>query len=189
MSIIKTKIKRELISRAEYARRRGVAPRTIGKYVQRKILPTHDDKIDPVECDRLLKDYLVRPLGADKIKVTKVKATKRKPDPVDGDGEKLTYVEARTQEKTLKVELLELDLALKKGEMVLVKDVEFAAFTASREVRDKMLNIPDQVAAIVAAEMDELKVRELIMSAIESGLTGVAEAYDRHRSLIDGNAK
>ena len=165
---------KELLSRAAYARRRGVAPRTIGKYVQRGILPVHDDKLDPEECDQLLSEYLVQPLGSGG-------------QPMSNGGKKGTYVEARTQEKRLKVELLELDVALKKGEMILAKDVEVAAFTAAREIRDKMLNVPDQVSAICAGEMDELKVRDIIMSAIESGLTGIAESYNRHRTLNNGS--
>ncbi len=175
---------KELISRAAYARRRGVAPRTIGKYVQKGILPVHDDKIDPVECDGLLNAYLVEPLGSGRQVSPKVPKTQTAPEVPES---KRTFVEARTEEKRLKVELLELSVALKKGETVLVKDVEVAAFTAAREVRDKMLNIPDQVSAIIAGEMDELKVREIIMSAIESGLEGLAESYTRHRKLNYGN--
>ncbi len=176
---------RELITRAEYARRRGVAPRTIGKYVQRGVLPVHDDKIDPEECDRLLKNYLVEPLGSGKRTPGKGNPPK---SPNGNSGEvKNTYVEARTNEKNLKVELLEMDLQLKRGEMVLTKDVEVAAFTAAREIRDKMLNVPDQVSAICAGEMDELKVRDIIMNAIESGLAGIAESYTRHKGLNHGN--
>jgi hypothetical protein len=186
---------RKLISRAAYARRRGVAPRTIGKYVQKGILPIHGDKVDPAECDRLLRDYLAQPLGSGrqiprnggKSVVSGTTAGMVKP-PVRKTSNTITYAEAQTAEKKLKIEILELSLALKKSEMVLVKDVEFAAFTSAREIRDKMLNVPDQISAIIAAEPDELKVREIIMSAIESGLSGIEESYNRHRSLDnDGN--
>ncbi|MBT6230205.1 MAG: hypothetical protein HOI47_26475, partial [Candidatus Scalindua sp.] len=60
--------KRELISRAEYARRKGVAARTIGKYVQRKIIPLHDNLIDPEEADRELAKILIKPLGAGRVR-------------------------------------------------------------------------------------------------------------------------
>jgi len=198
--------RKELISRAEYARRKGVAPRTIGKYCQRKIIPLHNDKIDPVEADKILAKFLVEPLGSGR-RVSGNKTSKMAkqsiPDNIGPDlsfvytpeserqtssksknnkdlidfsgGDRLTntYVEARTREKNLKVELLELDLQLKKGEMVLSKDVEVAAFTLGRAVRDKMLNIPDRISAIVAAEMDEMKVRGLIMGEIERELMSV----------------
>ncbi len=57
--------KGELISRAEYARRKGVAARTVGKYCQRKIIPLHDNKIDPEEADRELAKIVSMPLGSE----------------------------------------------------------------------------------------------------------------------------
>ncbi len=59
--------------------------------------------------------------------------------------------------------------------MVLTKDVETAAFSAARELRDRMLNIPDRVAAIVAAETDEIRVRDIITEHIENELTAVLQ--------------
>ena len=162
------KTERELITRTEYARRRGVAPRTIGKYCQKEIIPLHDNKIDPVEADACLEEFLAEPLGSGR------------------NGSSIgSYTAARTEEKMLKIELLELDLQLKKGETVLVKDVEYAAFTAARDVRDKMLNIPDRICAIVAAETDEVKVREIIMKQIENELQSVVEGKFNPESLTD----
>jgi hypothetical protein len=173
---------RELISRAEYSRRKGVAPRTIGKYVQSGVIPTHNNKIDPVEADECLSKHLVHPIGSQ----THPKNTgKKKPRPEiaddpdskghpDGNGSG-TYVGARTREKQIKVELLELELKLKKGEMVLNKDVKYAAFTAARRVRDRMLNIPDRICAIVAAERDETKVRTIILGQIEKELDSLSK--------------
>jgi phage terminase Nu1 subunit (DNA packaging protein) len=189
-----TKIKkRKLITRAAYAKIKGVAPRTIGKYTQKGIIPLHGNKIDPAEADRVLDGILVQPLGSgrqkgntgksqDGMKTIKVPAEAKvihKPTDVgEDDGPAVvtvTFVDARTREKLIKVELLELELKLKKGEMVLVKDVEFAAFTSAREVRDKMLNIPDRISAEVAAETDEVKVRNIIIAQIENELRAISE--------------
>jgi phage terminase Nu1 subunit (DNA packaging protein) len=183
--------KRKLITRAAYAKIKGVAPRTIGKYTQKGIIPLHDNKVDPVEADKILKEILVQPLGSGKqkgntgksqdgMKTIKVPAEAKvihKPTDVgDYDGPAVvTFVDARTREKLIKVELLELDLKLKKGETVLVKDVEFAAFTSARQVRDRMLNIPDRICAEVAAEPDEVKVRNIIIAQIENELRALSE--------------
>ena len=161
----------ELVTRAEYALRRNVAGRTIGKYVQSGVIPLWDNKIWPDEADERLERYLIDPLGSGR----------HNPDTITPEGTSLakdklnniSYTEARTAEKKLKIELLELDVALKKGQMVLTEDVENAAFSAARELRDRMLNIPDRVAAIVAAEVDEIKVRDYLMEQIESELTAV----------------
>ena len=174
--------KRELISRAEYARRKGVAARTIGKYVQRKIIPLHDHLIDPEEADRELAKILIKPLGAGRVRAKGMSCE-------SSNGERLTnsYVEARTREKLLKVELLELDVALKKGEMVLTKDVEVAAFNAAREIRDRMLNIPDRISAIVAAESNEINVRDIINEQIENELRSITDTYKQSKNNDNGN--
>ncbi|MBT6227740.1 MAG: hypothetical protein HOI47_13925, partial [Candidatus Scalindua sp.] len=93
----------------------------------------------------------------------------------------------RTREKLLKVELLELDVALKKGEMVLTKDVEVAAFNAAREIRDRMLNIPDRISAIVAAESNEINVRDIINEQIENELRSITDTYKQSKNNDNGN--
>ncbi len=171
---MKTKRKRrELITRAEYAKRKGVAARTIGKYVQKKMIPLHKNKIDPEEADRLLAEVLVQPLGSGRLTTADKEDKKAEGGPEKSDTD--TYVGARTREKQLKVELLELDIQLKRGEMVLTKDVEFAAFSLARAVRDRMLNIPDRVAAILAAEHDETKVYNILIEQIENELRSIAK--------------
>jgi hypothetical protein len=172
----------ELVTRAEYARRVDVAARTIGKYCQKGVIPLHDDMINPDEADAALKKYLVDPIGSGKhdLNTGKLAVDDGSPDD-EGVGSRKrktnnsTYTEARTQEKKLKIELLRLEVSLRKGAMVLTKDVEFAAFTAARELRDRMLNIPDRVAAIVAAETDEVRVRDIITESIENELTALIE--------------
>ncbi len=158
----------ELITRAEYARRCNVAERTVGKYVQRGIIPLHNNKINPIEAEREILKYTGSMIGDDVLQNQQVNNANNAPLAN-------TFIEARTKEKNIKVELLELDLALKKGETVLTKDVEFAAFNAARELRDRMLNIPDRVAAIVAAESDEEKVYKIILEQIENELVSVID--------------
>jgi phage terminase Nu1 subunit (DNA packaging protein) len=175
----------ELITRAEYAVRRGVAARTIGKYVQRGVIPLHDDRINPDEADAALELFLIDPLGSgrpgDPPEVTEEGTSQRKAK-VNNN----SYTEARTQEKNLKIELLELEVALKKGEMVLTKDVELAAFNAAREIRDRMLNIPDRVAAIIAAETDEVTIRDMLTGHIEGELKAVSDNKIKYEDEIDG---
>jgi hypothetical protein len=163
----------ELITRAEYALRRNVAGRTIGKYVQSGVIPLHENKIWPEEADRRLDVFLVDPLGSGRHNPDTVtdEGTSQRKDKVSN----ISYTEARTEEKKLKIELLELDVALKKGQMVLTKDVEVAAFNAAREIRDRMLNIPDRVSAIIAAETDEVAIRDILTAHIEGELQIVSD--------------
>lgn len=163
----------ELVTRAEYAKRRNVAGRTIGKYVQKGVIPLYDNKIWPEEADRRLELFLVEPLGSGRQ--TPATITDEGASPRKKKENNITYTEARTEEKQLKIKLLKLDVQLKEGKMVMTEDVERAAFNAARILRDRMLNIPDRVAAIVAAETDEQKVRDFITEQIENELTTTLE--------------
>ncbi len=102
--------KRELISRAEYARRKGVAARTIGKYCQRKIIPLHNNLIDSEEADRELAKILIKPLGAGQVSAKGKNGGKGIDNGISNgessNGERLTnsYTEARTREKLVKVD-------------------------------------------------------------------------------------
>jgi len=64
-----------------------------------------------------------------------------------------------------------LELKALQGELVPVADVQVAAFNRARIVRDGMLNIPDRVAAVLAAESDEGKVHALLSAEIRTALT------------------
>src|SRR5689334_22580636 len=48
----------ELVSKAEYARMRGLAKSTISREVQRGQIPTVDGRIDPVAADRARNENL-----------------------------------------------------------------------------------------------------------------------------------
>ncbi len=166
-----------LVSRATYAKMRGKAARTVGKLTQKGIIPLHDDKIYPEEADECLRNFLVEPWP-----LIPERSKEGYTPMIVGDAAAglnvpgtRTYTEARTQEKEIRIEILKLELALKKGEMVPTKDVEFAAFTAARQIRDKMLNIPDRVGAILAAETDETKVRDILTEHIEGELSSMTE--------------
>ncbi len=87
-----------------------MAARTIGKYVQRKIIPLHDNKIDPVEADECLREHLAEPLGSGNHEFNTGKANPETPSLRDDS----SYTEARTREKNIKNEILELTLQLKK---------------------------------------------------------------------------
>ncbi len=159
-----------LMTRTEYALLKGVTERTIGRYVQEGVISLINNKIDPEIADKELENYLTEPLGANRI-TQKDKQAGKKTKKKDI----ITFAEARTKEKKLKIKLLELDVAVKEGKLIQAEDVENAAFSAAREIRDKMLNIPDRVAAIIAAEPDESRVRDILTEHIEVELTSVLE--------------
>jgi hypothetical protein len=56
------------------------------------------------------------------------------------------------------------------GKYVLVEEVRAAAFNKARLVRDTLLTIPDRIGAILAAETDEAKVRQILGTEIKMAL-------------------
>jgi len=67
-----------------------------------------------------------------------------------------------------------LELRARQGELVHVGDVQVAAFNRARIVRDGMLNIPDRVAPMLAAESDEGKVHAMLSAEIRTALVELA---------------
>jgi len=90
-----------------------------------------------------------------------------KSDAMRGDtdikSEQLRLIKARARRAEL--EVLELTKIL-----VPAKDVKDAAFETARRVRDALLNIPDRLAALLAAEQDRIRAHELLTKEIRSAL-------------------
>ena len=59
---------------------------------------------------------------------------------------------------------LEIENRVRTGELVELSAVERSMFDMIRQLRDRILQIPDRVMTLVAAEHDPLKVRELLMA-------------------------
>jgi hypothetical protein len=59
--------------------------------------------------------------------------------------------------------------------------VQAAAFNTYRQFRDQLLNIPDRVAAIIAAEtgLDTKKVHEILTAEVRHALNEFADPPNR----------
>jgi len=145
-----------LVSQAEYARMKDVSKVYIGRLVKNGTITLDDSgKIDPDLADKQIENAMPEGIGVKKKK---------------SSSKKSSFSEAKTHEKRIQVSLLELSYQEKAGELVKAKDVEVAAFSEARKLRDNMLNIPDRISALVAAEDDENVVRQIITDEIEKGL-------------------
>lgn len=83
----------------------------------------------------------------------------------------LDYYQAKTAQ---------LDYEAKIGKLVLKDDVEREAFKVARRVRDAMLNIPNRLAGIVAAETDQAKVHAILTREIHQALESLAQESTAH---------
>ncbi|MCF6147284.1 MAG: hypothetical protein E3K37_01350 [Candidatus Kuenenia sp.] len=90
------------------------------------------------------------------------------------DAENLRLVKARARKAEF--EVLELTKIL-----VPAKDVESAAFEIARQVQDALLNIPDRLAALLAAETDKIKIHEMLEKEIDLALEKLSGKYNDNK--------
>lgn len=99
---------------------------------------------------------------------------KNKPDlessDTDGEVTTMTYAEARAQHERFKSRLAQLELEQREGKLVEADAVQREAFKAARQVRDALLNLPDRVAGVLAAETNQFKVHQLLTKEIRRAL-------------------
>lgn len=184
----------KLISQAEYARRRGVSRQYVSRLVRDGVIALHDGKIDPASADAALaaRRDPARPVrrkaGGSEAELSQTQEpsagdaptpseTVRLPGGAGGDLPKM-LLKTRIKSELEKGRLLEIKARVEAGKYVDADEVKVAAFNKARIVRDGLLNIPDRVASMLAAETDEHKVHELLsmeIRAVLEELTGGAE--------------
>jgi hypothetical protein len=86
------------------------------------------------------------------------------------------YSRARAVREHYQARLAKLDFDERTGSLVSKDEVQISAFNVARECRDHMLNIPDRLAAMVAAEPDAAKCYEILSTEIRKALDAFANA-------------
>jgi len=89
------------------------------------------------------------------------------------------YTKARAVREHYLARLAKIEFEDKTAKLVSRDEVEAAAFNRFRTFRDGMLNIPDRVAAMVAAETDPRQVHEILTGEIRKALHEFADNGDR----------
>jgi hypothetical protein len=87
---------------------------------------------------------------------------------------------ASIQEATLaklntETALKQIQLRRLNGELLEASEVHKSAFKIGREIRDGLLNIPDRMASLVAAESDPKKVHAMLLAEFRQVLEVLAE--------------
>lgn len=77
------------------------------------------------------------------------------------------------KDKKFKSMQRELDFKKKSGELIEARDVEKTAFECARKIRDNFLMLPDRLSPILAAETDQLKVKNILSNEIREILKGL----------------
>jgi len=72
-------------------------------------------------------------------------------------------------------DMSELKVQHRQGELVTRESVEAATFTAIRAARDRLFNIPDRVAGLLAAETDQHKIHAMLTKEIHQMLEDLSD--------------
>ena len=100
----------------------------------------------------------------------------------------LEYSKARAVREGYQARLTKLDYEERSGKLVSADEVQVAAFNRFRQFRDGMLNIPDRLAAVLAAEGDPGRVHELLVDRDSQSPTGVRRCQRLRKSIRNAAA-
>lgn len=93
-------------------------------------------------------------------------------DPDDWESQPANYNASRAKREMYAAELARLEYEEMRGTLVNAEAVKKEAFRVARQVRDAMLNIPDRIAAELAAETDTFAAHKRLTDEIKNALTG-----------------
>jgi hypothetical protein len=159
------------LSQRAYARHRAVALAAVQKAIESgRISLQADGSFNPEVADRQWEDNTR--LGAPSILKSAQNTSSRTDDGAP------QYAESRAERERYAALLAKLEYEERAAELVSVHEVQAEVFKAFRELRDRVLSIPDRVAAMIAAESDPAKVHEILASEIRSALEEFAGPPD-----------
>jgi hypothetical protein len=156
-----------IMSQRAYAQHRGVAHRAVQKAIESgRISTTPDGKIDSDVADQAWS-----------------RNTRSFAPPVTGrgseeDGDNFgasQYTKARAFREFYQARLAKIEYEERIGKLVSKDEMKISAFNEFRRFRDHMLNIPDRVAAMLAAETEPAKCYEILQTEIRKALNDFAD--------------
>ena len=150
-----------LVSQADYARRRGVSEAMITKYKDQGRLVMEDNLVDVEESDKRIAATMDPARGGDR----------------NGGGEDApegSYYELRNRELRARVLKLELENKLAAGELVVREEVDQETFARTAVAQRELLQVPDLCAALVADEFQPA-VRKCVDEVIRRICEGLAD--------------
>ena len=187
----------EPMSLRAYARHRGVSLRAVQKALASGRISTRPDgRVDPEIADaNWARNTAPRPQPVSRTTGTGAPvaaasasspqtghhhATRRTTPPEPPDPPRLEsgleYSKARAVRESYMARLAKIDFEERTEKLISRDEVKVAAFNRFRQFRDGMLNIPDRLAAVLAAESDPRRVYDLLTAEIRKALQEFADA-------------
>lgn len=139
------------ISKAEYAKRRGVAKATISRWISLGLPVTPDQKIDIVVANTWLEKNLL--------------ASKDSDD---------SYAVARRRGEAARAELAELELAAKRGELVPLASVKLLWSELGSQLQNGIMQVPDRLCVQLSRMTDARQIRQLMVEELTHALKALS---------------
>lgn len=168
----------KIVTKSEFAKLRNVSKETVSRWLSRGKLTqdclTADGKIRVSRAVKAL---------SEKLSPAHVSAAAARCDKMSEVAEKagmdktITMHEAQRLLVSYKAGIKKLEFEEKQGKLCNRERVDMAIFDMARRTRDAMLNIPDRIAAVIAAESDEWKVREILDGELRNALENLAATF------------
>jgi pyruvate/2-oxoglutarate dehydrogenase complex dihydrolipoamide acyltransferase (E2) component len=157
-----------LLSLRAYAKHHGVSLAAVQKAIHSgRITPTADGLID---SDRADAEWNAKTRPGQRRAKSAAAPVPSAEAPAAG----LDYFRARAIRESYLARLAKIEFEERIAKVVDRDEVQVAAFTRGRVVRDNMLNIPDRVAATLAAESDVDRVHRILSDEIRMALDVLA---------------
>ncbi len=155
------------VTQAEFGKIIGTSRQYVSKLVKKGVISVDEDgKIDVTKAKKAIKDVSVP--SRDNTRKSKITGDHSKL-------EKLTYTEILKRKNIEQIKLLKLQCKEKEGELVKWDDAKNKVYLFIRMVRDLVLNIPDRVSPILAAEKDPRKINDILAMELRKALEAAAK--------------
>lgn len=162
-----------------YARHRGVSHVAVLKAIKAgRIVKEADGTIDPAKADAAWEHNTSQ--AQQRKSYHKEVGDGRQTEPsasgATGIGGGPSYAQSRAIKEAYLARLAKLEYEEKSGAVVRTDNVKVAWFNILRVLRDRILNLPDRLAPLLAAETDPKTIREFLDAELRQILTDAAES-------------
>ena len=170
------------LSIAAYARHRGVSHVAVLKAIKSgRIEKEADGTIDAGKADAALSRNTnkaqQRQRQTEATVAAHAAAENHVGPPIVNSGP--SYAQSRAVKEAYLARLAKLSYEEKSGSLIKIDAVKVSWFNILRVLRDRVLNLPDRLAPIVAAETDPKKIRDLLEEDLRLILNDAADAIEK----------
>lgn len=150
------------VPQKEYAQLRGISEAMVSKYKSAgRLVLDNQGFVLIEETDQLLTRTLDPLHGGDRSGKS-------------GVPEKITYLEAKTEEARARATKATLEAEIMSGTLVRTAEVEAEAFARARGAQEVLMAIPDRMAPLLAAESDVAKIHALLSDELRRVCEAIA---------------